>query len=47
VAIGEFAQATSLPVLIGTSLNINEQPTVNAPLEALRTCFCLDLESAS
>lgn len=42
--IGEFAQATSLPVLINTSLNINEQPTVNAPLEALHTYFCSGLD---
>lgn len=39
--IGEFAKATSLPVLINTSLNINEQPTVNAPLKALHTYFCI------
>ena len=42
--IGEFAKATSLPVLINTSLNINEQPTVNAPLEALHTYFCSGLD---
>lgn len=41
--IGEFAKATSLPVLINTSLNINGQPTVNAPLEALHTYFCSGL----
>ncbi|WP_247819954.1 carbamoyltransferase C-terminal domain-containing protein [Bradyrhizobium sp. 187] len=38
--IGEFAEATLLPVLINTSLNINEQSTMNAPLEALHTYFC-------
>jgi carbamoyltransferase len=42
--IGEFEKATSLPVLINTSLNINEQPTVNAPLEALHTYFCSGLD---
>jgi carbamoyltransferase len=42
--IGQFAKATSLPVLINTSLNINEQPTVNAPLEALHTYFCSGLD---
>jgi carbamoyltransferase len=26
-----------MPMLINTSLNINEQPTVNSPLEALHT----------
>ncbi|WP_407123087.1 carbamoyltransferase C-terminal domain-containing protein [Bradyrhizobium sp. STM 3561] len=35
--IGELAKATPLPVLINTSLNTNEQPTVNAPLKALHT----------
>ena len=28
-----------MPVLINTSLNINEQPMVNSPLEALHTYF--------
>ncbi|MFT4116910.1 carbamoyltransferase [Bradyrhizobium sp.] len=42
--IAEFAEATTLPVLINTSLNINEQPTVNAPLEALHTYFCSGLD---
>lgn len=42
--ISEFAKATSLPVLINTSLNINEQPTVNAPLKALHTYFCSGLD---
>lgn len=42
--IGQFESATSLPVLINTSLNINEQPTVNAPLEALHTYFCSGLD---
>ena len=39
-----FGKATSVPVLINTSLNINEQPTVNAPLEALHTYFCSGLD---
>ena len=42
--IGEFGKASSVPVVINTSLNINEQPTVNAPLEALHTYFCSGLE---
>lgn len=42
--LGEFAKATSIPMLINTSLNINEQPTVNAPLEALHTFFCSGLD---
>jgi len=42
--IEEFARATSVPLLINTSLNINEQPTVNAPLEALHTFFCSGLD---
>ena len=42
--IGEFGKATSVPILINTSLNINEQPTVNSPLEALHTYFCSGLD---
>lgn len=42
--IGEFAKASSVPILINTSLNINEQPTVNSPLEALHTYFCSGLD---
>jgi carbamoyltransferase len=42
--IGEFAKATSVPMLINTSLNVNEQPTVNSPLEALHTYFCSGLD---
>jgi carbamoyltransferase len=42
--IGEFGKAASVPVVINTSLNINEQPTVNAPLEALHTYFCSGLD---
>jgi carbamoyltransferase len=42
--ISEFAKATSVPMLINTSLNVNEQPTVNSPLEALHTYFCSGLD---
>jgi carbamoyltransferase len=42
--IREFGKASSVPILINTSLNINEQPTVNAPLEALHTYFCSGLD---
>ena len=42
--LAEFATATSIPILINTSLNINEQPTVNSPLEALHTFFCSGLD---
>ena len=42
--ISEFAEATSVPMLINTSLNVNEQPTVNSPLEALHTYFCSGLD---
>jgi carbamoyltransferase len=42
--IGEFGNASSVPILINTSLNINEQPTVNSPLEALHTYFCSGLD---
>jgi carbamoyltransferase len=42
--IGEFGKASSVPILINTSLNINEQPTVNSPLEALHTYFCSGLD---
>jgi carbamoyltransferase len=41
-----FGKATSVPVLINTSLNINEQPTVNAPLEAPHTYFLLGARCA-
>jgi carbamoyltransferase len=42
--IDEFGKASSVPILINTSLNINEQPTVNSPLEALHTYFCSGLD---
>jgi carbamoyltransferase len=42
--IENFGKATSVPVLINTSLNINEQPTVNALLEALHTYSCSGLD---
>ena len=42
--IGEFAKASSVPILINTSLNINEQPTVNSPLDALPTYCCSGLD---
>jgi carbamoyltransferase len=42
--ISEFEKASTVPMLINTSLNINEQPTVNAPLEALHTYFCSGLD---
>lgn len=42
--LGEFGRASSVPMLINTSLNINEQPTVNSPLEALHTYFCSGLD---
>jgi predicted NodU family carbamoyl transferase len=42
--IGEFAKGSSVP-MINTSLNINEQPTVNALLEALHTYFCSGLDA--
>ena len=42
--LSQFEKATSVPILINTSLNINEQPTVNSPLEALHTYFCSGLD---
>jgi carbamoyltransferase len=42
--LDEFGKAASVPMLINTSLNINEQPTVNSPLEALHTYFCSGLD---
>ncbi len=39
-----FDEATSVPMVLNTSLNINEQPTVNSPLEALHTFFCSGLD---
>ena len=44
VPLDEFGKAASVPMLINTSLNINEQPTVNSPLEALHTYFCSGLD---
>jgi len=43
--ISSFAKAGGPPVLLNTSLNINEQPTVNAPLEALHTYFCSGMDT--
>lgn len=42
--ITRFGKETGVPILLNTSLNINEQPMVNAPLEALRTFFCSGLD---
>jgi len=42
--ISEFAKAGGPEVLLNTSLNINEQPTTNSPLEALHTFFCSGME---
>jgi len=42
--ISAFHKAGGPPMLLNTSLNINEQPTVNAPLEALHTFFCSGLD---
>lgn len=42
--IRRFDAAGGGPMLLNTSLNINEQPTVNAPLEALHTYFCSGLD---
>lgn len=42
--IEAFAAKGGVPVVLNTSLNINEQPTVNAPLEALHTYFCSGLD---
>ncbi len=42
--IDSFAKAGGPAVLLNTSLNINEQPTVNAPLEALHTFFCSGMD---
>ena len=42
--ITEFSKKSGVSVLLNTSLNINEQPLVNAPLEALHTLFCSGLD---
>lgn len=42
--ISSFSKASGVPVLLNTSLNINEQPMVNAPLEALHTFSCSGLD---
>ena len=43
--IDNFAKETNIPVVVNTSLNINEQPTVNSPIEAIHTYFCSGLDS--
>lgn len=43
--ITEFSKVSGVGVLLNTSLNINEQPLVNAPLEALHTYFCSGMDS--
>jgi carbamoyltransferase len=43
--ISRFERQTGVGVLVNTSLNINEQPLVNSPLEALHTYFCSGLDS--
>lgn len=43
--ISSFRKEGGVGVLLNTSLNINEQPLVNAPLEALHTYFCSGLDS--
>lgn len=40
-----FAKETGVGVLVNTSLNVNEQPLVNSPLEALHTFFCSGLDA--
>ena len=42
--IERFRDGTGIPVLLNTSLNINEQPMVNGPLESLHTYFCSGLD---
>jgi carbamoyltransferase len=42
--IERFCAAGGPPLLLNTSLNINEQPMVNGPLEALHTYFCSGLD---
>jgi carbamoyltransferase len=43
--ISRFARQSGVGVLVNTSLNINEQPLVNSPLEAIHTYFCSGLDS--
>lgn len=43
--ISRFERESGVGVLVNTSLNINEQPLVNTPLEALHTYFCSGLDS--
>lgn len=42
--ISAFEAQGGAPALVNTSLNINEQPMVNAPIEALHTFFCSGLD---
>ena len=43
--ISEFSRLSGVGVVLNTSLNVNEQPLVNSPLEALHTYFCSGLDS--
>lgn len=42
--ISSFAERTGVPALLNTSLNINEQPLANSPLDALQTFFISGLD---
>ena len=43
--ISDFNKKCGCSALLNTSLNINEQPTVNSPLEAIHTFFCSGLDT--
>jgi carbamoyltransferase len=42
--IERFRGPTGTPMVLNTSLNMNEQPMANVPLEALHTYFCSGME---
>ena len=42
--IKKFNQLTNIPILINTSLNINGEPTVCSPKDALRTFYMSGIE---
>lgn len=45
--IGEFKRLTGVPVLINTSFNVNDEPIVNSPEDALRTFVSSGLDALS
>ncbi|MGH9895724.1 MAG: carbamoyltransferase C-terminal domain-containing protein, partial [bacterium] len=39
-----FAELTGVPIVLNTSFNLNGEPIVGSPEDALRTFFCCGLD---